>query len=144
MALYDQYKDAAEAIDDAEYGVAFLVQPDGQFEQLDEDAHYTLHWHGTDEQGRDILKDEYDGDVTDWEIATGMTGQYSYNGPLMHESEYFGEGVLASLMEDRTEPLVVALAVVGDYSDEAFADEDSEDLGAPFSWVILYREPDSL
>ena len=144
MALYGKYRDASLAIDDAEYGVAFLVQPDGQFEQMDESAHYSLHWHGVDEQGRDILKDEDDGDVTDWEIATGMTGQYGYNGPLMHESEYFGEGVLASLMEDRTEPLVVALAVVGDYSDEAFADEDSEDLGAPFSWVILYREPDSL
>jgi hypothetical protein len=34
----------------------------------------------------------YDGETDDerWTLMTGYTGQYSYSGPVMHDSEYIG------------------------------------------------------
>lgn len=54
---------------------------------------------GTVRERGDIYAPElYDGVLesgTGWTLLTGYTGQYSYNGPVMHNSEYIG-GRLAS------------------------------------------------
>ncbi len=39
-------------------------------------------------------------DVPDgWELLTGWTGQYGYNGPHMHSSEFIGGGLEAHIRE---------------------------------------------
>ena len=34
-----------------------------------------------------------------WELLTGFTGQYSYNGPGMHPSEYIGGGLASHILD---------------------------------------------
>lgn len=59
-----------------------------------------------------------------WHLQRGNTGQYSYNGPCMHSSEYIGGG-----LEDRiraTPGLWVAVVI---------QEDDDTDL----SWALLWR-----
>lgn len=44
-----------------------------------------------------------------WELLTGFTGQYSYNGPVMHSSEFIGGGLEKHIRE--TPGYYVALVV---------------------------------
>ena len=48
-------------------------------------------------QSQPYFEEDPDGDdhslETGWELLTGFTGQYSYNGPGMHPSEYIGGGL---------------------------------------------------
>jgi hypothetical protein len=63
---------------------------------------------------------------------TGCTGQYGYNGPIMHESEYVGGGMERRILET---PGYYVCCAVYDQDDE---DGDYE----AFGWVCLYREDD--
>ena len=69
-------------------------------------------------------------DSTNWEfVSQGWTGQYGYNGPVMHNSEYIGERIaerLAELAED-----YLAFAVV------AVDCEDLEGESELDGWVIV-------
>lgn len=56
-----------------------------------------------DEDGQHIHADDSDlhGQATEqgWELLTGWTGQYSYNGPVMHSSEYIGGRLAEYILE---------------------------------------------
>lgn len=74
----------------------------------------------------------YNDDATDiyiesneWEALTGYTGQYSYNGAVLHSSEYLGGGLARDILED----------VGGIYAITTV--EDSEDLDNPAGWCVL-------
>lgn len=85
-----------------------------------------------------------DGDVTidawpagtRWTCMTGLTGQDSYHGAVMHASEFVGRGV-AQAMFDLTEdgPVTFALVVVYCLPDEDEPDADDDVAG----WAIAYR-----
>ena len=63
----------------------------------------------TEHEGYDLEYLDYlDADMVDtpnaliegWEPIRGITGQYGYNGAVMHPSEYIGAGLCKSMAED--------------------------------------------
>ena len=54
-------------------------------------------------QGQPYFEEDPDGDdhslETGWELLTGFSGQYSYNGPGMHASEYIGGGLAQHILD---------------------------------------------
>lgn len=75
----------------------------------------------------DKLEDVYPG----WSALAGFTGQYGYNGPVMHPSEYIGGGLERYIRENAG--YYVAVVVDGLYDDEA---GESESIG----WAVLFKE----
>lgn len=61
-----------------------------------------------------------------WTLESGWTGQYSYSGPCMHESEFIGGGLARYILA--TPGYWVAVVV--------YEDDDSE----PSCWALAYRE----
>lgn len=66
-----------------------------------------------------------------WTLQTGWTGQYMYNGPIMHTSERIGRRLTEHIRE--TPGLWVACSVELYLEDE---NAESESAG----WVLAYRE----
>ena len=65
-----------------------------------------------------------------WEaVSYGMTGQYGYNGPVMHASEYVGPGIAETLAEYEPGTIFVMCVV-------ETLDDDEE----PAGWVILRKD----
>ena len=73
-----------------------------------------------------------------WELLSGFTGQYSYNGPVMHSSEFIGGGLARYILE--TPGYYVALFVEGrcDYDGSTYCTEDSGCDCEPTGWAIAY------
>lgn len=65
-------------------------------------------------------------EVSGWELLTGYTGQYGYNGPVMHASEYIGGRLAEDIL---TEPGIYAAVVVE-------TDDDSDDAAG---WAIARK-----
>lgn len=60
-----------------------------------------------------------------WDLLTGFTGQYSYNGPIMHSSEYIGGGLEKHILANPGYYVTVVVAV----------DLDDPSPG----WAVAYR-----
>lgn len=67
-----------------------------------------------------------------WTLETGWSGQYSYSGPIMHQSEYIG-GALADHIRETDGFWVAVSAEMWPYED----DNDSPD---PAGWLLLHRD----
>ncbi len=66
----------------------------------------------------------YDDTVEEpWTLLTGFTGQYGYNGPAMHSSEYVGGGLERHILENPGYYVTLM-----DYSEEN-----------PTEWYIAYK-----
>lgn len=81
-------------------------------------------------------------DCNGWSLLTGYTGQYSYNGPTMHASEYIGGGLARDIMA--TPGYYVSLVVEYRCYDDPDEHEPrcTPDLGCdcePAGWAIAYR-----
>lgn len=63
-----------------------------------------------------------------WDVLTGWTGQYSYNGPLMHSSEYVGGGLARHILAN---PGTYAAAVVECVNPDGSRDE------TPAGWIVV-------
>lgn len=110
--------DAAEVINNLDYGWVFRIE-NLEVKRVPE-MYAPNVYHDED---NDILIDGDDG----WSAFTGLTNQYSYNGAVMHTSEYVGVAIARHLTE---------------YPDQMFAIvlvEDMED-GESIGWAILYRD----
>ena len=78
-----------------------------------------------DERDVDILDD-------DWvPFSTGYTGQYSYNGPVMHASETLSGGLADDILA--TPGVYVVCAV------EVWPDEDDRE-PFPAGWIVLQHK----
>jgi hypothetical protein len=66
----------------------------------------------------------------DWEALTGYTGQYGYNGAVMHPSEYLGGGLARDVLDT---PGVYVVVEVRDL------DNDYPE-GDPIGWAILKHQ----
>lgn len=78
------------------------------------------------------------GDVTvmgdGWRVMTGLTGQYSYHGAVMHPSEQSGGNVAKTIAEyAHDDPSTVFAYVV-------VMDESGDMPDDPIGWAIAYRE----
>jgi hypothetical protein len=69
-------------------------------------------------------------DDSRWDCFTGLSGQYGYNGAVMHSSELVGRGIADYLNDYAAEnDVVFCLVVVNDLDDEDVV-----------GWAIAYRE----
>lgn len=65
-----------------------------------------------------------------WTLLTGFTGQYGYNGPVMHASELIGGGIARHIL--MTPGIYVALVV------ECLSPDDDQDEG-PAGWAVATK-----
>lgn len=106
---------------------AGIYAPEGVYDYLDDDG-------GSHDQ-LDALGDR-------WELFTaGYSGQYSYNGPVMHESEYIGGRLARDILAQSG--YYVALTVTGIHGDDCTCDEtefhgDDSDSDI-YGWAVAYR-----
>lgn len=113
--------DLARQINSVDFDCPFQITPDGVLLGSPARVYAPDVWHD----------DELDVDGFDrstWEALTGMTGQYSYRGAVMHPSEYIGCGIAERLLElsrDETQTFVIV------------AVEDLEG-GEPAGWAIMH------
>lgn len=73
-----------------------------------------------------------------WTLLSGFTGQYSYNGPVLHPSEFIGGGLERHIRE--TPGYYVALVVEGrcDYGTTECDVERGCDC-EPAGWAVAYK-----
>jgi hypothetical protein len=103
---------------------------------IDFDHPFTLTAEGTIGDAPGVYAPEVtndpDEDVTvseGWDVLTGMTGQYSYHGAVMHASEFIGSQIARHLTELAAEqPQTFAVVEVRDDGGE-YPDE-------PIGWAI--------
>lgn len=76
-----------------------------------------------------------------WELLSGFTGQYGYNGPVMHSSEFIGGGMERHILE--TPGHYVALVVESHcgYTEEHCSEESGCDC-EPAGWAVAYKPLD--
>lgn len=103
-----------------------ITHPDVYAPEVYMDATWDEHGdaHTSDQDDRDMityLKTQ------GWDVLTGWTGQYSYNGPVMHESEFIGGRLEEHIRE--TPGMYVRLAVEITPPGE---DSESEYIG----WIV--------
>ena len=74
-----------------------------------------------------------------WELLSGFTGQYGYNGPVMHASEFIGGGLERHIVE--TPGYYVALVVEGrcDYDGSTDCTPESGCDCEPAGWATAYK-----
>lgn len=84
----------------------------------------------------DVLEDAISPSLEDgnvgkgWELLNGFSGQYSYAGPIMHESEFIGGGMARHILS--TPGLYVSL--VSYYTPE---DEDEDNIDG---WAVAFKD----
>lgn len=73
----------------------------------------------------------YDGETDDerWTLMNGYSGQYSYSGPVMHDSEFIGGG----LERDIREQPGFYVALANTYTDEDGKGDRME------GWAVAFR-----
>lgn len=77
-----------------------------------------------------LLNDDLIDVLPGWSALSGFTGQYSYNGPVMHASEYIGGGLERHIRENAG--FYVAVLVDG-------IPEDENGENPSIGWAILFR-----
>jgi len=109
-----------------EFDVPFTVGHSGNvYNPATRDVHAPSVWH-----------DETDDIVIDgegWEALTGYTGQYSYNGAVMHASEQLSGRLADDIL---TTPGTYVLVVVEVLEDDG---EDTGEYPEPAGWAVLRR-----
>ena len=70
-------------------------------------------------------------DWAEWELLRGFTGQYGYNGPVMHSSEFIGGRLERYIRENAGYYVAV---IIDGYPD----DDESESV--PVGWAVAFRE----
>lgn len=73
-----------------EFYTTFTVLEGGHYEETGDYAPTVCHV-----PEHDVIVDS-----SEWEPLTGYTGQYGYNGAVLHESEYLGGGLLEDILAD--------------------------------------------
>lgn len=68
-----------------------------------------------------------------WELLNGYSGQQSYSGPVMHESEYIGGGMERDILATPGVYVAVVVYTITDSTDE---DIQTEDAG----WAVARKE----
>lgn len=115
-----------------------------RIQSMDFEHVFTLHADGSITEPRDVwapsvFHDPTGGVTVDgagWDCMTGLTGQYSYHGAVMHPSEYIGRGIAGVMLDDCQDgPVTYALVCVYVWEEDR-EDEDEDDV---CGWAIAYR-----
>lgn len=120
-----------------EFDRVIEVKADGTVEQRDDlNPYFDLSYYLTDVETEHW---EPQLDVPEgWQLMTGYTGQYGYNGPVMHTSEYIGGRMARDILE--TPGLYVALVVESDcgYKRDDCDPEHGCDC-EPDGWAVAFK-----
>lgn len=127
---------AADTLHAAEFGTPFHLHKDGTLRKVVDFPEPYISVVGTDSEGNDIFEGVEYGYAPVW----GLSGQFRYSGPIMHECECVSGGMLRTIAE-RLGECVIYLAAVCDHSDAAYDDPDME-YGEAFGWAVLVRDVD--
>lgn len=75
-----------------------------------------------------------------WEPVTGFTGQYGYNGPVMHPSEIMSNSSMEEFVRENPGTYALVVPYNGDSPSED--DEDYDESEDPFidGWMLLKKE----
>lgn len=113
-------------VNDVEFDHVFEVTADGKVVDGPESLYAPDVWNVEGQRHpNDITIEAARGDR--WEALHGYTGQYSYNGAVMHPSEYIGGGIERDI-----------LAAPGVYVVVEVREEDGQyPDGDPIGWVVL-------
>jgi hypothetical protein len=100
------------------------VTPDKLSDLMDFDHVIRVHPNGTVTEPAGVYAPELDGETPEpgWRLLAGYTGQYGYNGPIMHSSEFIGGRLARDILD--TPGLYVALVV------------ESHDPDEPCEWFV--------
>lgn len=72
-----------------------------------------------------------------WTLESGWTGQYSYHGPVMHDSEFVGGALAEHILS--TPGYWVAVVVTGS-CECGTGDDDECDGVTDVGWAVAFRE----
>lgn len=117
---------SAEAIQAIDFDHPFMILPNGNL------AGAAPHVYAP-EVYLDDGPDEFAYEMGPWTPLSGFTGQHGYNGPVMHASEYVGEGIaseLRRLSEDEAQTFVLCVVNV-------LPEDGEENDPEPAGWTIL-------
>lgn len=127
------FQAASDSLHEHEFGTAHIIYPDGTFSVRDDvAAPWDVEFNGDPDTLE--INDYHD---EGWETVAGLSNQYGYHGPILHESETMSPGILALLSHLANAPILVCLSVVCDY-----ADPDADDYGDSIGWAVLTRYAD--
>lgn len=127
------YNMSAQTLNDRmEFGHVIRVSIDGAI--TDEwDLHAPETVYQTLDGDGQCIDDEIHFLPKGWTLLTGFTGQYSYNGPVMHASEFIGGDLERHILSNPG--LYVAVVVDGLRTEET---DDDDNIG----WAVAYKESD--
>ncbi len=112
-----------ELLNSQDFDHPFTLTPQGEVRDADQGAYAPSVYNSS------VNDVDIDGDG--WEALTGLTGQYSYNGAVMHSSEFIGSQIAGYMLDlAEGEPQTFAVVMVEDLTEE-----DAE----PIGWAILRR-----
>jgi hypothetical protein len=110
------------------------VHADGTVTDVDEYYYFEVR----EELGEDGIWHASESLPEGWELMRGYTGQYGYNGPHMHQSEYIGGRMARDILE--TPGLYVSLMVTPDCGyTEDFCNEYDGCQCEPTGWVVATK-----
>ena len=89
-----------------------------------------------DQDGNDIFEMS-----AGWELLKGFTGQYGYNGPVMHPSEFIGGGLERHIRENPGYYVALVVNALEDHCDYC-ADCESQISDEPAGWAVAYKPLD--
>ena len=118
------------------FGMPFVIDETGKATRIETDDYFDGISSGSDSLGMEYIT----GIPKGWEAVTGITGQDSYDGAIMHSSEYMGEQHMARLF-DANSPNVFVFTTFIDDDHEEFCDWDEHDICDMLGegWLILRR-----
>lgn len=125
----------------SEADVSCLACPHSLDEQMEFGAAYAVnaagHANSVPDYAPSYMDDEPDS--SDWEAISGYSGQYSYNGPVMHESEYLGGAIEQHILDN---PGIYAITEAT-YTTDADGNEIGEDDELISGGWVLLRKKDT-
>lgn len=132
-----------------EFDHVVAVMPDGRVINVDEGFNYL------DEYAPEVTID-YDGPFADaqiseqhdaamvenlrdqgWEVLTGYSGQYSYAGPVMHNSEFIGGGIEDRIREEPGYWVALTVEIHPKKDDPEYRNGSGESDGA--GWIVARK-----
>ena len=125
----DRLEAAVSAIGDISFDVPFTIDRNAEV-RVRRDSLYVP------EVAHDPTSDVMVTD-DDWTPLTGLTGQWSYSGAVMHPSEYVGPGVVLAMLEHIATPEGTATFALTEVRDEDLSLPEGDAIG----WAILHYAP---